>query len=282
MTVTKRGDASTDEDEGAKDPSSDVSDELSLGRSPRGGALLRIKIENSNGTPPPPDDGHREHEEKNNNGCGDDSKVSGGGGGGGQRSSSSPRRIGSPHRKLLEAIAKQSRVTAAEIPGSISSSSFIASSTSPLERRRANIQTLREKVASTVSQQSHYFSSGSSDSFNNAGEGKSESRASSRQAHEDLHEFLYDLQLLHYMDDFLEMGVRRVRDLRFVTQEDLDGLMKRIEKRKFLKASAELKTPHGHHEQTLGGRVCLTLSTQDISVQAESARTEPGKCGNAH
>ena len=98
--------------------------------------------------------------------------------------------MGSPHRKLLQAIEKESHMN------------------------------------------SHSHSSKTCDT-----------RPSSRQAKEDLHDFLHQLQLLHYMDDLLEMGVRRVRDLRFVTKADLEGLMKRIEKRKFLKASAALKTP---------------------------------------
>ena len=58
----------------------------------------------------------------------------------------------------------------------------------------------------------------------------------------DLKCWLRDLQLMHYLDDMLEMGVRRVRDAP-VTPEDLEGLMRRIEARKFLRASAKLKTP---------------------------------------
>eukprot|EP00946_MAST-07B_sp_MAST-7B-sp1_P002356 g2356.t1 len=38
-----------------------------------------------------------------------------------------------------------------------------------------------------------------------------------------LRDFLDELQLLHYMDDLLEMGVHRVKDLRFVTQKDIEN-----------------------------------------------------------
>ncbi len=70
-----------------------------------------------------------------------------------------------------------------------------------------------------------------------------DSRSSDGFAMEDLEQWLHALQLSAYKDELVEMGVRRVRDLRLVEDEDLEGMMARIEKRKFLKASAKLKTP---------------------------------------
>ena len=61
--------------------------------------------------------------------------------------------------------------------------------------------------------------------------------------HQELTSFLEELDLRQYLTILLDMGVKTVCDLRLVDRSDLEGRMKLIERRKFMRAASRLKTP---------------------------------------
>ena len=55
-------------------------------------------------------------------------------------------------------------------------------------------------------------------------------------------EFLTDLRLQTFADKFRRMGVTTLTDLKYVQEEDLDGMgMKKIHKNKFLQTVAKIR-----------------------------------------
>ena len=84
--------------------------------------------------------------------------------------------------------------------------------------------------------------------------------------HQELTAFLEELDLRQYLTILLDMGVKTVCDLRLVDRSDLEGRMKLIERRKFMRAASRLKTPVRRSNISTGTSTTTSESEEEESM----------------